>query len=155
MQSSYQYTVERCEDGKVRVQLPQFPWALSVLDPDSDNEAIYNAAYRLLISTFEALMDEEKEIPDGEDLPTDKADARINVSFVVLAKIILFNEFRKANVTRRVFANRADTTETGLRRLFNLRHESRWSTLSSAFEALGIRTRWSFKVVSISHPHLQ
>jgi len=153
MRCSYPYTARTNAEGGIEIRFTQFPGNVSVLERDSDNKAIHKTAYQLLMSIFDARMTEREPIPGGEELETEAGDAFVFVSWLVLAKLLLYREFREAEVSYNAFAKKVGVSPTSFKRLLDVRHESKERLIFSAFDALGIETDWDFNLVPIERSY--
>lgn len=147
MLCSYPYTVKNKADGKIEISFSQFPDCSTTLSPGADNQTIRKTASNLLLNIFEDRMVLREMIPGGEESECKAESSFIFVSWLTLAKLILHNEFCKADATYNTFAKKANTTPTRLGRILNLRHNSKETVMFSAFHALGIEMDWDVNIV--------
>ncbi len=153
MRCPYPYTTRRNSEGKIEIAFSQFPGEVSVLEHEADNETIRKIATQMLIGIMEAKMAKREPIPGGEDLESKTGDAFVFVSWIIIAKLILYNEFRVTGVSYSAFAKKIGITQTCFVRLLNLRHESREKTIFGALDALGIETEWDFNLIPIERSY--
>lgn len=153
MRCSYPYTARPNGEGRIEIAFPQFPGEVSILEPETDNETVHKTAMQTLIGIMEAKMAKREPIPGGENLESKTGAAFVFVSWITLAKLILYNEFREAGISYNAFANKIGISQTRFARLLNLRHESREKAIFGALDALGIETEWDFNLVPIERSY--
>ena len=150
---TYPYKVKLNRRGKKEISFPQFPGMVTWVAGDADDKTVYKAAYNYLLAIFTSRMGERLPIPGGEALDSGAGDAYVFVTWLTLAKIMLYEQFRAAEVKPAQFARKLGITPASFARLLNVRHESKERLIFSAFDALGIETDWDLKTHPIRHSY--
>ena len=150
---TYPYKVTTTTYGKKEISFPQFAGMKTWVDGDADDRAVYKAAHDYLLAIFSARMDERLQVPGGKALDSGVGDAYVFVSWLTLAKIILYEQFRVTEMKPSQFARKIGVTQASFTRLLNVRHESSERLIFSAFDALGIETDWDLNARPIRHSY--
>ncbi|MYE24301.1 MAG: type II toxin-antitoxin system HicB family antitoxin [Gammaproteobacteria bacterium] len=136
MPHSYNYPalVERDEDGRYVVTIPDFGWGAT--DDATLDEALTEAR-DLLRELLAATM------RDGDDLPTPSRatsqQAVIVPPLPIALKAALYEAFRSAGVSQRSFARDLEIAESEVRRMLNPDHGTKPAAIDRALHQLGKR----------------
>jgi len=153
MHCAYPYTARTNAAGQTEIGFVDLQESTVTLESKGDSESIHKAAKQLLLDIFEARMAKHETIPGGQALASKGGDAFVFVNPLVLAKLVLYNEFCKAGASNNAFAKKVGVSPTSFGRLLNVRHESKERLIFSAFAALGIKTDWDFSLVPIERSY--
>jgi antitoxin HicB len=126
----YPVTLTRDGGDSYVVRFPDVPGAITY--GDTKEEALERAPDALL-TIFDALMKDRKDIPE----PRDASGPWIEVPPLECAKIELYRAMRTANVGKAELGRRLDWHLPQVDRVLNIRHGSQIDQLDAAFRVLG------------------
>lgn len=130
----YPYTLTPDEDGRLLVSFPDFDWG--VTDGADEAEAAAEAA-DCLRTMLIALMKNREPIPTPS--PPAPGQPVVVLPALVAVKLALYRAMRQSKTSNVALAKRLGVTETVVRRLLDLRRDSRLDRLEAALEAIGYR----------------
>ncbi len=126
---------EPCPDiaGWYSVTVPDVPGAITYGENVTDAKEMATDALEVILGRY---------IAKGEDLPIGKTKRGkgaqwIEPSALAQIKLALYEEFRKARISKAALARRMGIAKQQIDRLFDLQHSSRIEQLESAFRAIG------------------
>jgi len=144
----YEYEVIE-DDDELFVEFNSFPEIVcSVTSDEKQNGDVAKIAIDALTNALQARMDYSDVIPDPDKYKRDGSQICL-FSPLISAKVLLYREFLKLDVSRAELARRIDCTATAVSRLFDLSHASRFDVILEAFDALGIELETEFKLTKI------
>lgn len=104
---------------------------------DTTEAAAWKDAHDCLIATFGGYIKTKKEIPPAS-APTPNQRS-VHIPPLVVAKLMLYQEFRISGITQVELAKRLNVRETVVRRMLDLDHDSKIDRINDALVALGLR----------------
>ena len=136
MPDTYNYPaqIERDEDGRYVVTLPDFGWGAT--DGATQDEALLDARdlLRELIATT---------IREGEALPEPSRPGKHRPLVVppvqIALKAALYEAWRQTGISQRHLARDLDLAESEVRRMLNPEHNTKAATIDRALRRLGKR----------------
>ena len=131
----YAGVFEACPDipGSYTVKIPDVPEVITQGDGLADAKEMAADALELILSSY---------IEKGKELPAPKARKGRNGHWIVPSalaqmKLALYEEFRKARISKADLSRRMGIAKQQVDRLFDLQHSSRVEQIELAFHALG------------------
>ncbi|QUX96544.1 antitoxin [Marinomonas sp. CT5] len=106
---------------------------------DTKEEAL-SEALDGLITSFEFYFDENEAIP----LPSEIVDESVELPAIIWTKVLLLNAVVEKKIKPSELARLIDVKRQNIRDIFNLRHETKLSTLERAAFALGKKIEIAF-----------
>lgn len=130
MQFVYPYTVYRSDDGAWQVRFPDVPEALTEGDMEADAHALASDALLAALGGLAKLK---------RALPAPSADGQFFVVVPMLesAKLALYLAMREAGLNKVTLAHKLGKQEGEVRRMLDLDHQTKISTLEDALWHLG------------------
>jgi antitoxin HicB len=133
MRYAYPLDLERDEDGRVVVHIPDLPGAHT--DGADEGEALAEAE-DCLIAALIGCMRAQEPIPAPSPA---RGRPTVIAPPLVAAKLALYEAMREAGVSEGALAERLGVSEAVVRRLLDLDHRSHIGQVDAALRALGKR----------------
>lgn len=122
------------EDGSLLVTFPDIPEAIT--DGNDLTEALTHASDCLLAALC-GYVEDKRKIPRPS--PPVNGQRFVSLSALVAAKLALYQEMRKSQITNVALGERLGISEAAIRRLLDLDHRSHIGQVETALGALGKR----------------
>lgn len=138
---TYEFEMEKDDNGTFLLIFPDIPGALSVVDADKLESAQQNALEGLL-ATLDGYIEIRKPIP----LPSAIKNPQQTVTLPALetTKVFLLNEMIAQGVKKSEMARRLNVHTPQIDRLLDLRHNTKLDFLEKAASKLGKHLNISF-----------
>ena len=119
--------------GSYTVTFPDVPGAITQGEGIADAKAMAQDALEIMLDDY---VEEGKDLPKAKT-KRGKGSYWIEPSALAQIKLALYEEFRKARISKTELARRMGIAKQQVDRLFALQHSSRIEQLESAFRAIG------------------
>jgi antitoxin HicB len=130
MQFVYPYTVFQSEDGAWQVRFPDVPEALTEGDTEDEAHAL---AEDVLLAALGGLAKVKRDLP----VPSDTGPFFVVVPMLQSAKLALYQAMREHGLNKVTLAHKLGKQEGEVRRMLDLDHQTKISTLENALWQLG------------------
>ena len=119
--------------GSYTVTFPDVPGAITQGEGIADAKAMAQDALEIMLDDY---VEEGKDLPKAKT-KRGKGSYWIEPSALAQIKLALYEEFRKARISKTELARRMEIAKQQVDRLLALQHSSRIEQLESAFRAIG------------------
>ncbi|MFO0245228.1 MAG: hypothetical protein ACK53H_07565 [Betaproteobacteria bacterium] len=140
MSYEYAYAILFQDDGSAILDFKKFPEIVcEITKSDLQENAVKAIAFDAVKNALQARIDYDDVIPVPDRVGHGRSEYVVALSGLDTLKLSLYEKFRSSNCSRAEFAKRAAVTPTGLSRLLDLSHASRFDVLTNVFDKVGYK----------------